>query len=115
MKKKGLITYDSTTVRLTEAGLEEVGPEAAAVPTNNDTMQDKLKESIKVKKAREIFDILADGNAYSRSELAEKMGLEDNKSFGTYVSALSKVVERENGKIRLKNIAFPCGRPCNAV
>jgi len=115
MKKKGLITYDSTTVRLTEAGLEEVGPEAAAVPTNNDAMQDKLKESIKVKKAHEIFDILADGNAYSRSELAEKMGLEDNKSFGTYVSALSKVVERENGKIRLKNIAFPCGRPCNAV
>lgn len=58
-----------------------------------------------------FFDILTDGCAYSRAELAEKMELENNKSFGTYVSALSKVVERENGKIRLKDIAFPCGRP----
>jgi len=111
MKKKGQVTYDSTTVKLTEAGWEEVGPEAASIPSTNEAMQDKLKELIKVKKARDIFDILTDGRAYTRVELAEKMQLEDNKSFGTYVSALSKVVERESGKIQLKNIAFPCGRP----
>jgi len=111
MKKKGLVTYTSKTVALTEKGLEEVGPEAATMPTTNAGMQDKIKETIKSKRSREIFDILADGASYSRVELAEKMGLEDNKSFGTYVSTLSKVVERENGKIRLTNIAFPCGRP----
>jgi hypothetical protein len=114
MKKNGLVTYDTSTVRLTEKGLEEVGPEAVAVPTDNTAMQDKLKEQIKQKKSREIFDILTDGKAYNRAELAAMMKLEDNKSFGTYVSALSKVIEREAGKIRLKDIAFPCGRPSNA-
>ena len=111
MKNKGLVTYTKDTVRLTEKGWEEVGPEAANVPKTNDAMQDKLKENIKQKKAREIFDILTDGKAYSRKELAAKMDMEDNKSFGTYVSALSKVTERENGKIRLMDVAFPVGRP----
>ena len=114
MKKKGWVTYTTTTVTLTDTGIEEVGgAEAVAVPTNNAAMQDKLKETIKQKKSREIFDLLVDGHVFTRTQLADKMGMEDNKSFGTYISALSKVVEREGGKIRLKDIAFPCGRPCD--
>lgn len=112
-KKQGWVTYTTTTVTLTDAGIEEMGgAEAVAFPTNNTAMQDKLKENIKQKKSREIFDLLADGRAFTRTELADKMGMEDNKSFGTCISALSTVVEREGGKIRLKDIAFPCGRPC---
>lgn len=75
-----------------------------------------MKNAIKVKKAHEIFDILADGKSYSRSELAEIMQLEDNKSFGTYLSALSKVVDPEAKKkkmYRLNDESFPCGRPCD--
>jgi len=108
-KKKGHLTFDSTTVRLTEAGWEEV-EDAAMIPMTNVAMLNKLKSTIKVKKAREIFDVLADGHAYTRAELATKMGLENNNSFRTYVSALSKVVERKNEKIRLKEVSFPCGR-----
>lgn len=111
MKKKGLVTYDSKTASLTDAGVDQIGPEATSVPQSNDAMQAKLRELIKQKKSREIFDIMLDGRFYSRSELAEKMCTEDNKSFGTYVSALSKIVDRENGKIGLKGMAFPCGRP----
>lgn len=114
MRKKGLLTYDTNTVTFTEAGLEQVGPDAVARPATNDAMQDKLKESLKHKKSRDIFDILTDGRAYSREELAEKLGLELNKSFGTYLSGLSKVSERVEGKIRLKDTAFPVGRPCDA-
>jgi hypothetical protein len=114
MRKKDLVTYDKNTVTLTKKGIDTVGPEAAAVPQNNDAMQDKLKEQLKQKKSREIFDILTDGGAYSRSELADKLGIEDNKSFGTYMSALSKLVDREGGKIRLQDLAFPCGRPNDA-
>lgn len=110
MKKKGLVDYDSTTVWLTEAGLAEVGD--AVIPVSNDGIQEKLKETIKVKKSHEIFDLLTDGNAYTKQELADKMSMENNSSFGTYMSALSKVSEKIDGKTRLKDIAFPCGRPC---
>ena len=117
MKNKGLVEYDTPTVWLTMKGLEEVGPEAAAPPQNNEAMQAKLKETmIKVKSSYDVFDQMVDGRWYSRAELADKMGVENNRSFGTYVSGLSKVVDRDNGtrKIRLKDMAFPCGRPCDS-
>ena len=112
MKNKGLVEYDRTTIWLTDKGKEEVGEDALTVPQTNDAMQATLREQVTGQKPRLIFDILLDGRAYGRAELAEMLKLEDNKSFGTYVSALSKVSERVEGKkIRLKDIAFPCGRP----
>lgn len=118
MKKKGLIQdgeqSGSKALKLTKKGLEEVGPEAVARPKNNDAAQEKLKAQIKNKKAHEIFDILVDGRAYSRDELAKKLGVEKNKTFSTYVSYLSKVVDKEGNKLKLKDVAFPCGRSCDA-
>lgn len=110
MKKDGLIEYTTTTVRLTQAGLDELG-DAAIIPATNEGIQDALKDTIKQKKSKEIFDILTDGKAYSKAEIAKKLGVEENKSFGTYLSALSKVSEKVDGKIRLKDEAFPIGRP----
>ena len=46
--------------------------------------------------------------------LMQSMGMENNKSFGTYMSSLSQVSEREGGKIRLVDFVFPCGRPCDS-
>jgi hypothetical protein len=114
MKNKGLVVYDTNTITLTDKGRDQVGPEALEVPQNNDAMQEKLKEDIKSKRSRDIFDLLVDGKAFSRGELADMLKMENNKSFGTYVSSLSKVSERvDGGKIRLKDIAFPVGRPCD--
>ena len=115
MKKRGgLVDYDKETVWLTDQGKKMLPADALRMPQSNDGMQAKLKEQVKGKMARRIFDILTDGNAYSREEIASKLGVRDNNSLGTYISSLSKVSERVDGrkKIQLKKIAFPCGRPC---
>ena len=108
------ISYDKDTIELTEKGRDQVGEEALQVPTNNDALHDKIKEQLKSKRSREIFDILADGRAYSKEEIAKRMGVELNKSFGTYLSGLSNHTERvEGGKYRLKDDVFLVGRPCD--
>ena len=67
---------------------------------------------IKGTKPREIFDLMLDGEWHSRDELADALNFPNNKSFGTYVSALSKVTERDTDKkIRLIDMCFPFGRP----
>lgn len=112
--KKGWIVYDKNTIHLTEEGRKEVGEDALEMPTNNDALHEKMKEQLKQKKSKEIFDILADGRAYSREEIAETLGIEINKSFGTYLSGLSKCSEKDKeGKYRLKDEAFLVGRPCD--
>jgi len=112
-KKKGWIEYDRDSVWLTQKGRDYVGESALSVPQTNDAMQDKIREDmVKGKKPREIFDLMLDGEWHSRDELADALNLPNNKSFGTYVSALSKVTERgTDKKIRLKDMCFPCGRP----
>lgn len=116
MKKQGLIEYDNKGMKLTEKGLEEVGPDAAAPPQNNDAAQEMLKDTLKgrPKKTFEMFDVLTDGRAYSRADIAEKVNMDENaKTFKTYISYLSKIVEKEGDKIKLKDTAFPWGRPCD--
>lgn len=113
-KKTGFIDYDRTSVWLTEKGRAHVGEDALAVPASNDAMQAKIRsEMIKGGKPRQIYDIMLDGEWYTRAELAEKMDVENNRSFGTYISALSKVVKRNGKQIRLTDLSFPCGRPGN--
>ena len=114
-KKQGWVEYDKTSVWFTSAGQDRVGPDAIQVPQNNDAMQAKIRQDmIKVARSREMFDLMLDGAAYSKEELAESMGLPLNKSFGTYVSGLSKVYEKVGDKIRLIDLCFPTGRPCDA-
>ena len=111
-KKTGFIDYDKTSVWLTAEGKEHIGEAALAVPATNDAMQDKIRsEMIKGSMPRNIYDIMLDGEWHTRAELAENMGVDNNRSFGTYVSALSKVVERQGKSIRLSELCFPCGRP----
>lgn len=115
MKKTQLIEYvDSGQMKLTQQGLELAG-DAAKPPENNDAAQEMLKEKLAVSKSKEMFDVLADGRAYSRAEIASAVGMDVNaKTFKTYISYLSKLVEKvDGGKIRLMDIAFPCGRPCD--
>lgn len=114
MKKKGWIEQVGNCLKLTEKGMEEVGDNAVAIPQTNDDMQAKLKEQIKQKKAYLIFDLLADGKAYTRAEIADKLGWKQNKTFATYMSNLSKLVDKVDGKkVQLKDDAFPFGRPCD--
>ena len=114
-KKKGHVDYDKDSIWLTQEGIDYIGVDALAVPQDNKAMHEKIRtEMVKGIKPRKIFDLLLDGCWYSRAELATAMGVPNNASFGTYVSSLSKVVERQNGKIRLSDIAFPFGRPSDS-
>lgn len=51
---------------------------------------------------------------YTKADLTKAIELESNKSFGTYMFTLIKVVERNGGKIRLVKFAFPYGPPCDS-
>jgi hypothetical protein len=117
MKKDNLVDYSGSTLgmKLTDLGREKVGPDAVAPPVDNAAAQETLRENLKSSKSKQMFDILTDGAAHSRAELAEKVGMDAGaKTFKTYISYLSKIVEKvEDGKVRLINAAFPCGRPCN--
>jgi len=114
MKNEGLVEYSATAVWLTKKGIEQAG-DAAIVPQTNAEAQEKLKKMIKQKRSREMFDLMTDGQAYSRAELASGIGMEQTKSFGTYVSALSKhTTKDEGGKMSLIDAAFPEGRPCKS-
>jgi len=114
-KQQKWIEYDKTSVWFTSEGKDHVGSDAIVAPQNNDLMHAKIREDmIKIGKSREIFDLMTDGAWYSKEELAEKMNMPLNKSFGTYTSGLSKVTEKANGKMRLLDIAFPVGRPCDS-
>lgn len=111
-KKKNHVDYDRDSIWLTEEGREYIGTDALAVPQDNSGIQEKMREEmIKGIKPRQMFDVMTDGLWYSRAELAAAMNIPNNASFKTYMSSLSKVVERDNGKIRLLDMAFPCGRP----
>ncbi len=112
MKNKGLIVYDRTTIQLTEAGRANVGEEALAQPATNETFHDMIKKTFKSKMSRAIFDVLVDGGNHSKDEIAQTLNIENNKSFCTYLSALSKYTEKcNNGTYSLNDIAFPLGRP----
>lgn len=112
LKRDGLVEYDSKFIWLTDAGKDHVGEEALAAPKDNGPMQEKIRSGmLKGKKAREIFDFLLDGKWYTRQEIAEKMGQVYNKGFQNAVGSLSKIVERQGGKIRLADMCFPAGRP----
>jgi hypothetical protein len=117
LKKGELVDTDGSKFQLTEDGLEKVGPDAAKPPVDNTEAQDMLKENLQGgNKTKNMFDLLTDGRYHSRTEIAKHVQMDpDAKTFKTYISYLSKLVEKtdDGKKCRLKDNAFPCGRPCN--
>jgi hypothetical protein len=117
LKKEGLIEAKAdNSFCLTDKGVERIGGvDAVMPPESNDAAQELLKGTLKVSKSREMFDLLTDGGSYTRADIADRVGMDVNdKTFRTYVSYLSKLVEKVDGaKVRLKENAFPCGRPCD--
>ena len=120
LKSKGLIQYEggkgSVEMNLTDAGYAEVGPDAPAPVATNEAAQETLRNALSTGKTKQMFDFLAkEGRAYSRTEIARHVGMDENaKTFKTYISYLSKIVEKvDGGKVRLNEDAFPFGRPCD--
>lgn len=79
-KHKKLIVFDSTTMDLTEAG-EKLAEVTEASPPSLGEQVDKVKADLKKggNKAKEMLDLLRDGNVHSRVDIAEAMGYENAK------------------------------------
>ena len=99
LRRKKLIQYDKDTIWLEEAGLKKVGPELANTPKTNTEFHDKLKEQLKMKKGREIFDFLLDGQVHSFTEIAHAVGVDPgNASLKTYLTtSITKYTDKTKG------------------
>lgn len=127
LRKKGHVEYDSKTVRITEDGIREAGGldgVASAVPKTSDAMHERIKENfVKGKKCANIYDVLSDGVARTKAQLAADVGVTNLASMGTYLSSMKAVgvVEyvdgggeggKKKGKlVQLSKMCFPLGRP----
>ena len=113
LRRKKLIEYDKDTMWLTDDGKVLVEPELAAAPKTNSEFHEKIKERLKMKKGREIFDFLTDGRCRSLAEIARAIGVdESNASLKTYVTCITKFTDKSQGPngekmYRLTDSCFP--------
>lgn len=118
LKTKGYIEYpDSKSVCLTQAGIAKA-PSATAAAMNNEQVQQRFKGMLK-DKAPEVFEVLKDGRAHDREQVAAAVGYSCLQSKG-FVKALKQIkglnlIEYpKDGKkklVQLSGLAFPFGRP----
>jgi hypothetical protein len=122
LKKNNFLVYPSgQTVRITPEGLDRVPSSVTTTASSgkftNKEMQKRLKSSLKLKlQPTRIFDLLVDGKAHSKKELAMSLGLDGSKfaSFKTYLSSLGGmglVSYPSPDTVQLADLAFPFGRP----
>jgi len=90
-KHKGLITFDSTTMDLTEAGEKLAEVTEASLPSLGEQV-DKVKADLTKggKKGKEMVDLLRDGHVHSRADVAEAMGY-DSAKVKAFVNLMSSL------------------------
>ena len=90
LKEKGLLEYAGKTIQLTEAGVEHCGPMADSGSTNEE-VHNRLKGDLKTKQLA-LVDLLMDGKAHAKDDIAKKLGLFENgkktKGFVNLVGAM---------------------------
>lgn len=115
-------------ILLTEQGRAKVGPEKSTPKTNAD-MQAHIVQMIKVPGYKQgcgkFVESLKDGSAKTRMEVANDMGFSriDSHGFRNCLKSLKEqgmveTVKDNSSKqtfIRLSDLAFPQGRPCDAL
>ena len=113
LKKEGFITYDTSTIRLTNKGRQEVGDVNNRVTTNK-AFHDCIREMLAVPKYRQAFEFLIDGKARSKLELAAELGYPnaDTPGFKKMLSQIRKhaYVGGDRDFVQIKDEAFPFGR-----
>lgn len=110
---------DSKTVRLTAAGTVAAG--SVSPPRSNAEVQEKIMTLLKPKEI-DIFNLLIDGDAHDRKDIATSANYSNvaSKGFANALSKLSTLEILEYPKdpndskkklVRLTQLAFPFGRP----
>jgi hypothetical protein len=120
-KKKGVISYGKgkdTALELTALG-QKTTPKVDP-PRDNEEMLSKLKDLLLKKKAPQkvsiVLELLADGNAHSIAEIAERTDYPNQQSAGFkkfigIVGSMNHFFVREGKMLKLGDAAFPYGRP----
>ena len=102
-------------IKFTTLGEQKAG--ALPRPATNTEQLSVLRETIKDDNAKMIFDVLSDGQCHSRWEFQDAVGPGVSSSaLGNLIASLGRMTERDDGgrEFRLKNHAFPEGRPDGA-
>jgi len=85
------ISYpDKETVTLTDVGRSLADANDDSLETDNGALLEKARSDIKGHKARQLFDILADGGKHSRQECATQLGYDDPKQMASMMSIMKK-------------------------
>lgn len=118
LKQKGLIECpDAQTLRLTPEGVRAAGSLANA-PATNAERQERLKEKLTGKQLA-LFDLLADGGARDRDDVARALGYE-NKKTKAFVNLKGKLSSQgllsypDSRSMQLADLCFPLGREADA-
>ena len=115
-KKAGSITFDSKTVTITEAGLEQADVSDDLSFATNEEFHKKIQDSLNLNdRSRQLFAELADGRVHQKKEVAEAMGMKMNSTWANMLTPMKKqsVVIYDRETIQLTDDMFPFGRPDN--
>jgi hypothetical protein len=115
IKKDGALELPTrNSMRLTEAGRNEVGSYFDTAPTSNDEFHACIKEFLSPK-LKTAFDYLADGRPCMRIKFAKYLDYPNDETAGfkKLLSQLRKqaFVETNGTMVQLAENAFPLGRP----
>jgi len=116
LKKKGQVDYDNKTIQLTQKGIKEVGAENLEAPIDPEAMHARIMETyVKGKTPTAIYELLKDGVARTREQIAKHVGCTNMASLGTHLSAMKSAgvleyLEEPAKTVRLSDFCFPFGR-----
>lgn len=116
MAKAGLIEYGSGTIQLTDKGMKQalaLPKDAMDMVTSNQDAHEAILKSLKSKKAREIFQALADGKIHNKEAVMRAVKCTNPATFNPLVSRelkkLGHVHYPSKGTIQLTATCFPFG------
>lgn len=115
--KKGLVESSNGNLCLTDKGREAAGnvEGAESMPTCNEEVHESIKEKLKGKKVKLIFDILSDGATHTKASIMERADVTNPKTFAPLLSRELKkpgyIDYPSKDCVRLVDSCFPFGRP----
>ena len=113
LKNQGWVDVGPKEITITEEGFKNAETdeiEVADIPTTNKAYHDAMKKMHKLKpKACELLDLLTDGKTYEKKEVADRIGMPVNSTFGKVLTALKQanIAEIAAKTIRLSDEMFP--------
>jgi len=111
LKTFGFVVVTPDTITVTAKGKDAAQPiDPSTIPTNNKEYQELKKDQCKLTaKALELFDVLADGRAHPKADVAAAIGCKLNSTFANLCTKLKKneIITFDKATIQLSPSMFP--------